>query len=238
MALPASRKHLLCRPSLKPRLHGCEADFRSHKSIMVRFHNPFMKAPNVHPVLRDGNDGPWSTFAIRVGTPFQTLRVLASTAVPETWVIDPLGCSGDTGTHCMNARGLLFDNSTSTSWQEEGLYVLGAETNLPYTENYDRGNYGYDTLGLGYTGSGSDDYQKQVVASIATSDFYVGHLGLNPQSINFTTQNDPSPSLLTTLKTTNRIPSLSYGYSAGAEYREPIPALCAELSLLTLACRS
>ena len=122
----------------------------------------------------------------------------------------------------MNTRGLLFDNSTSTSWQEEGLYALGAETNLPYTENYDRGNYGYDTLGLGHTGSGSDDYEKQVVASIATPDFYVGHLGLNPQSINFTTQNDPSPSLLTTLKTMNRIPSLSYGYSAGAEYRESV----------------
>ena len=114
----------------------------------------------------------------------------------------------------------MFDNSTSSSWREEGLYALGAETNLPYTENFDRGNYGYETLGLGYTGSGSDIVENSVVAAIATPDFYVGHLGINPQSINFTDQNNPSPSFLSTLKSTDKIPSLSYGYSAGAEYRK------------------
>ena len=172
---------------------------------------------------RDGIDGPWSTFAIRAGSPFQTLRVLVSTAVPETWVIDPLGCSdvgGNKDPQCTNARGLLFDNKTSTSWKEVGLYALGVETNLPYTSNFDSGNYGFDTLGLGYTGSGSDEVENMVLATVATSDFYVGLLGINPTSINFTTQNDPSPSLLTILKTTNRIPSLSYGYSAGAQYRK------------------
>lgn len=41
----------------------------------------------------DGNDGSWSTFIIRVGTPPQTFRVLPSTVGLETWVPAPEDCA-------------------------------------------------------------------------------------------------------------------------------------------------
>lgn len=44
-------------------------------------------------------------------------------------------------------------------------------------------------------------------------------LGLNPWPTNFTDLNDPQPSYLTLLKKQGDIPSLSYSYSAGAQYR-------------------
>ncbi|KAI4258770.1 MAG: hypothetical protein LQ352_001079 [Teloschistes flavicans] len=88
-----------------------------------------------------------------------------------------------------------------------------------YSANQDSGNYGFDTLALGYQGSGGPTVNHSVVAGISTKDFYLGSIGLSLQPINFTTFDNPSPSLLRQLKSTNQIPSLSYGYSAGAPYR-------------------
>ena len=168
---------------------------------------------------RDGNDGPWSSFFIRVGTPAQNLRVLASTTVPETWVVLNLGCVNTDPTGCNNARGSLFNPNTSSTWQDQGFFGLGAETNLPYTGNYDNGDYGYDTLGLGLQANGVT-VDNSVIAGVATKDFFLGNLGLTPRPVNFTQFNDPKPSLLTNLRNKNQIPSLSYGYSGGAKYRK------------------
>lgn len=60
---------------------------------------------------------------------------------------------------------------------------------------------------------------NSVVASVNGTDFYFGVLGLNPRPTNFTTQNDPQASFLQLLKNQSFIPSLSYGYTAGAPYR-------------------
>jgi hypothetical protein len=59
----------------------------------------------------------------------------------------------------------------------------------------------------------------KVVGGIATTDFFIGMFGLNPASSNFSTFNDPVPSYMSSLKTNNKIPSLSYGYTAGNQYR-------------------
>ena len=168
---------------------------------------------------RDGNDGPWSSFFIRVGNPAQNLRVLASTTVPETWVVLKSGCTDQDPSGCDLARGSLFNPNTSTTWQDQGLFSLGVETNLPYTGNYDNGDYGFDTLGLGLVGSGVI-VNHSVVAGIATKDFFLGNLGLTPRPINFTEFDHPKTSLLTNLRNANQIPSLTYGYSAGAKYRK------------------
>ncbi|KAL8822800.1 MAG: hypothetical protein Q9191_006468 [Dirinaria sp. TL-2023a] len=170
---------------------------------------------------RDGNDGPWSSFVIRVGTPAQVLRVLASTTVPETWIVSNQGCLTTDPTNCADSRGNIFNVNASSTWQDHGYFALGVEMNLPYTSNYDDGEYGFDTLGLGYPGSGSNatTLPHQVIASIATKDFYLGNLGLTPRPVNLTNLDNPSPSYLSSLKTSNQIPSLSYGYNAGAQYR-------------------
>ena len=60
------------------------------------------------------------------------------------------------------------------------------------------------------------------MTGLATKDFYIGSLGMSPYPVNFTNFSSPSPSMLTTLRNDNIIPSLSYGYTAGASYL-PIP---------------
>lgn len=58
-----------------------------------------------------------------------------------------------------------------------------------------------------------------MVAGIATSTFWLGSLGLNPQSTNFSTFDDSHPSFMSNLKSNGSVPSLSFGYTAGAPYR-------------------
>ena len=53
----------------------------------------------------DGNDGGWSTFAIRVGTPPQIFRVLPSTSDSQTYIPLPDDCALN-GARCGSARGV------------------------------------------------------------------------------------------------------------------------------------
>lgn len=173
---------------------------------------------------RDGNDGPWPTFNIHVGTPPQVVRVLVSTALGETWVISANktlgGCIGNDPSSCPQSRGGLYNLNDSSTWQDQGIYGLGLELNLEdYTQDYDNGNYGLDTLGIGAIRDGSNNMDNIVVAALSTKDFYLGYLGVTPHPTNFTEFNDPQTSYLSTLKQQKRIPSLSYAYSAGARYR-------------------
>ncbi|KAL8681205.1 MAG: hypothetical protein Q9186_002663 [Xanthomendoza sp. 1 TL-2023] len=154
------------------------------------------------------------------GTPPQTVRVFASTTVPETWVVSTEGCVEGGPTGCKDSRGQLFSSNASSTWKNVDVFELGVESNLRnYTSNWDHGNYGFDTLSLGYLGAGGPTIENTVIAGIATKDYYLGSIGLSSQTINFTTYDNPPPSLLSNLKTKNLIPSLSYGYSAGAPYR-------------------
>ena len=92
------------------------------------------------------------------------------------------------------------------------------ESNLGYNNT---AAYGLDTVGLGLSNStGGPSLCSQVVGALATYDFYVGLFGLGQQPTNFTNFTTPHPSFLTTLKAQNLIPSLSWGYNAGAHYRE------------------
>ena len=95
---------------------------------------------------------------------------------------------------------------------------MGLETNLGYSDN---ATYGLDTLALGLSNAnGSPQIQTQVVAAFATDDYYVGLFGLGHQGVNFSEYSTPNATFLTTLKDQDMIPSLSWGYTAGAIYRE------------------
>ena len=163
---------------------------------------------------------------IRIGTPSQIFRVLASTTVPETWVVGH-GCIPSDPSDCPLNRGNLYDNSTSSSSEFKANYQLGVELNLGYTD-YANGGYGYDKLGTGYPGSGGPTLDHQVIAAIDTKQFYLGMLGLTPRPINFT-WDEQTPSFLSSLRNQSIIPSLSFGYNAGAEYR----MLCRHLPSLS-----
>ena len=179
--------------------------------------------PIVVPASQDwqGNDGPWSAFALQIGSPPQVVQVLISTAGHQTWVVLPQGCTVSDPINCASLRGGEFLTNQSTSWRsnnasEKGLFALGLETNLGYSGN---GSYGYDTVGIGWQGSGGPSLNQQVVGGIATKEFYLGLFGLNPRPSNFSTFNDPVPSYMQSLKDKAMIPSLSWSYTAGNQYR-------------------
>lgn len=94
------------------------------------------------------------------------------------------------------------------------------EQNLGYTDS-NNGDYGYEHLGLGLQGSAGPSLSHQIVAGIATKQYYMGNLGVNSKSINLTSFDESQPSLLSSLKNQGLIPSLSFGYTAGARYRKP-----------------
>ena len=142
----------------------------------------------------------------------------------EVWVISANktqgGCIGTDPSTCPQTRGGLVNINSSTTWQDQGLYGLGLEKNIQdYLDVYDAGDFGFDTLGLGAAGDTSDDLGGQVIAALATKDYDVGVLGVTDYPTNFTAFDDPHPSYLSSLKAQGKVPSLSFAYSAGAQYR-------------------
>lgn len=126
---------------------------------------------------------------------------------------------------CAADRGGLFDKNRSSTWAEEGLHDLHQELNLGYTGN---GDWGRDSIALGYPGSGAISVENQLLATIATMDFYIATWGIAPRPTNLSrsdsdlatfTPEDSYQSLLSKLKGENKISSLAYGYTAGARYR-------------------
>ena len=95
---------------------------------------------------------------------------------------------------------------------------MGLEGNLGYS---DGATYGHDTLALGLSEAiGGPQLESQVVATFENNDFYIGLFGLGHEGTNFSEYNTPNATFLTSLKERNMIPSLSWGYTAGAIYRE------------------
>jgi hypothetical protein len=93
------------------------------------------------------------------------------------------------------------------------------EDNLGNNYAADEGEFGWETVGLGFQGSGGPSLDHTVVAGLQTMDFWIGMLGLNPRPTNFSDFNNPQPSYLSLLYENQKIPSLSYSYTAGAAYR-------------------
>lgn len=175
----------------------------------------------------DGIDGSWSSFTLRIGTPPQYVRTFASWTSYQTWAVIPAGCNTSANyQECSSARGWIFDETKSNTFDNIDLYGLSIEENLGYQGN---AIYGYDTVGLGGAGEEGPALKHTVVGGMAWPDFYLGVFGLNPKPTNFTSFNDPSTSYMTLLKEQRYIPSVSLGYTAGAIYR-----FTGELASLTL----
>ena len=203
-------------PSLELGVH------KARRAVNVR-ENTKRPAPVAVPASQefDGNDGPWSSFTVQVGTPPQDVKVLISTASYQTLVVAPEGCTSSDPPNCASSRGGEFVSSLSSTWRinnitANGTFTLELENNLGYSGN---GDYGFDTVGTGWQGSGTPSLAQQIVGKIATKEFYLGIFGLDPRPTNFTNFNDPVPSYMATLKERNIIPSISWGYTAGNQYR-------------------
>jgi hypothetical protein len=145
---------------------------------------------------------------------------LVSTAGTESWVVLPQGCTAYTNISCAVLRGEEFNINASSTWSFNNYFDLELESNLGYTGN---GEFGFDTVGLSWQGSGGPSLEHQIVAGIATPDFWIGMFGLTPRPTNFSNFDDPQPSFIQTLKNKSMIPSLSWAYNAGASYRKYTP---------------
>ncbi|EPS36985.1 hypothetical protein H072_9435 [Dactylellina haptotyla CBS 200.50] len=172
----------------------------------------------------DGRDGPWSSFALQVGTPPQIVKALVGTGSNLQMVVLPEGCQApEDSLTCPTLRGGEFFTNESSTWENntrystDSIYALGVESRLGFDGN---GLYGFDTLTLDWQGSGKPTIYNQSIAAIATKDFFLGVLGLNPRPTNFSDDfNNPVPSYLQNLRSNNFIPSLSWSYTAGNQYR-------------------
>ncbi|KAL8915131.1 MAG: hypothetical protein Q9172_006951 [Xanthocarpia lactea] len=136
----------------------------------------------------DGYDGQWSSFDLRVGTPEQTVRVLPSTAGSATWIVTPGGCEPPSS-ECSIARGGLFNQTQSSTWNDLGLFTLALEQNLGRNES---GAFGLDTISLGLSNAtGGPTLDSQIIAGIETERWYTGVFGLQQQPMNLTDFSQP-----------------------------------------------
>ncbi|PPJ53775.1 hypothetical protein CBER1_04549 [Cercospora berteroae] len=156
----------------------------------------------------------------------------SATAANVIWTVIPEGCEQANPdldpVDCSFARGGTFARNDSLTLstsrlENEGLYeiFLYEEEKLGLSAN---AYYGFDTMSFGLPGSGFPELKEQIVAGIATNDFFLGTLALSPVSQNFTSFATGSiPSLLGTLRDPNNtiIPSTTWAYTAGAVYKSP-----------------
>ena len=135
-------------------------------------------------------------------------------------------CTGDDYDAANSTKGpgaanpvaaLGFWGAQSSTWNAIGNYTnqtddLPASFRAPGDDSF-----GVDVVGLGPTpGAGLDVNQTTIVAGAPIEPFFLGSLGLQPS--NSSELNKTSSSILTLLKSEGLIPSVSYGYTAGAIY--------------------
>ena len=112
----------------------------------------------------------------------------------------------------------------SSTWQEKSVYSV---QNMHIIKNYGFDmalDFGFETVTFGYPRNGIQPVQHVLVGQMAEWKFStVGYLGLDPKPTNFTdttAMSGPQTSLMQYLKDNRTIPSLSFGYTAGAQYRK------------------
>lgn len=169
----------------------------------------------------EGNDGNWSTFALRIGTPPQLIHVLPSTSGSSIWAVDPLGCE-EGFTDCPERRGNLFTRPDSSTFENkttpEGQFFglsFDPENSLGYNGT---AVVGSDIVALGNEGNVTGLFNSQLVAVYADKFPWVGLMGLELQDETVVDSNDRNPSLLGRLNSTGTIPSAYWAYTAGAAW--------------------
>ncbi|KAE8441217.1 hypothetical protein EG329_005617 [Mollisiaceae sp. DMI_Dod_QoI] len=197
---------------------GVTSDVGLEKRDNITLKAPIVGTPSEH---WEGVDGTWSTFEVRVGTPATTYRVLPATSWQETWVVYGAAagiCNTSIGVplDCDDARGGVFDGSKSSTWIQSDQDFLGLDAGLGYQGV---GQYGFDTVGMGYTNSSGPTLPHQIVSEIVTDYWWFGIFGLGFQPTNFSTYGNPQASFSDTLYSNGTISSMSWSYTAGAYYR-------------------
>lgn len=146
----------------------------------------------------------------------------------------PVGnCSASRGAEVLISNSSIsssshygFQPNASSTWQGVGRYNLEPGTKFELDGD---SLYGYDRAGISIDDSASDNLtlEDQIVGAYSTpseiglSRLWLGRLGLSQFDMTLNISDRPV-SFLHALKQKNHIPSLSFGYQAGAAYREHI----------------
>ncbi|EAT88505.1 hypothetical protein SNOG_04745 [Parastagonospora nodorum SN15] len=172
-----------------------------------------------------GNDGDWSSFYVHVGTPPQVFQVLPSLSAQTLYLPLDKDCGRFNISDCGELRGVEvwasklsdgFHPQNSTTWHELGVYGIGVGEVFRLNGN---GIFGNDTAGLDTSGVIDPvNLENHPIMAYTTSDMWIGVLGLSPHTMNISDTVRPR-SFLNQLKEKGHIPSLSFGYQAGAYHR-------------------
>lgn len=180
-----------------------------------------------------GNDGPWSTFSIKVGAQAELLEVLPASSLSLTLVVLPEGCTQNEQqqANCRSSRGNILDTGNLVGWNP-----LQAANGYPFlnislpgvqallTENV-TSQIGVNTLGLPWLGMNSTQnaipLENQLIAGYATKSPFLGLLGLSGWPSYPATADEFYNSTLQTLKNRSSISGLTWAYTAGAKYTTP-----------------
>ncbi|KAK3991336.1 aspartic peptidase domain-containing protein [Cladorrhinum sp. PSN332] len=160
----------------------------------------------------DSFDGKWSNFMFVVG--FSPVYLTPATALSEIWAVSTGGC---TPTQlCFDARGGVVDIKSSETWRPLGPWELG----MNQTGYGGNGDYGLETVAFVNTlTSYTSAIEDVLVAAINDTNHYQGYIGLGVTQARFNKGNLTNPFISQLAQIEGKIPSHSYGYTAGAYYR-------------------
>lgn len=166
-------------------------------------------------VFWGGIEGNWSTFAINVGDPPQSVNVLMSTSGAGVRLPTLASCAqvNATGFDCAVRRGGVYQDSNSTTYTGAGLSTLSVADNISAI-------YGTDKVTLG--SSGQLSLPREMILEYTGINPFLGTIGLSGNNISLpwdTPSNKTLYSLLNDLRSSGQIPSKYFGYQPGAWYR-------------------
>ena len=141
---------------------------------------------------------------------------MPSTAGTAIWTIAPQGCPSNFPADCSNGRGFLFLTNESLTWAPSSIYETDLEKNLGMDSS---GFVGYDVATLGWQGGTTVTNEHSIIWNMADSQYWIGIFGLNPRPTNFSTFSNPQIGFMQSIFDRKAIPSLTYGYTAGNQYR-------------------
>ncbi|TLS29821.1 hypothetical protein PpBr36_01263 [Pyricularia pennisetigena] len=156
-------------------------------------------------------DGTWSSFEVNLGAPAQPVQLLVSTAISEVWAIGRGGCPQNSNA-CATERGNTYNAPDSQNYAPLGAWELG----LASSGFSDTGDYGLDRLSMFNSLEGETvSINNALVASINTTNFYQGYIGLGVIRGRFG-ERITTPLISQMVEEYGLIASNSYGYTAGA----------------------
>jgi hypothetical protein len=168
---------------------------------------------------RDGNDGPWSTFTIGVGSPPQAIRVIPSVAQNIVTVVRPEECLGYLYgfQNCSEARGGVYRYNESSTWRSNGIHDVDPTNNSLFKRTL---HFGTDTVGLGTKPQASRMTNQTVALMLQLPPSYIGIVGISPVPINYTEDNTQVPTFFESLRSSTRIGARTWSYTAGSFNRK------------------